>query len=208
MVSTTCRVPPHSNTGKGSPQALSSLLRASAHQALLYAISRFGPSDPAPLCAAFARALRALTVSLAELVGPHHWGLPPDYSKSSVRSDAKNALDLIFQVSPVLFASWLVDSRAYTRPILSTSIYPSSCLPCPLLHPPRHHAFQLASAPPLLNCSPPASVQTLTDPPSQNGCLRPNVQRSCGQTAAEGGKKHLQWAPIRRRNTGDGWRWR
>ena len=72
MVSPTGRVPPYSDARKGSPQALSSLLRAGAHQALLYAISRFGPTDPAPLCAAFARALRALTVSLAELVGPHH----------------------------------------------------------------------------------------------------------------------------------------
>ena len=102
MVSSTGRVPPYSDDRKGSPQALSSLLRAGAHQALLYAISRFGPTDPAPLCAAFARALRALTVSLAELVGPHHWGLSPDYSKSSVRGDAKNALDLIFHVSRVL----------------------------------------------------------------------------------------------------------
>lgn len=167
MVSTTCRLPPHSDAGKGSPQALSSLLRAGAHEALLYAISRFGPTDPAPLCAAFARALRALTVSLAELVGPHHWNLPPDYSKSSVRNDAKNALDLIFQVNQVfLFTSVLVDSPSYTRPNLLTSIYPSSCLPCPLLHPPCHHGFQLVLVPPLLNCSPPASVQTLTDPPS------------------------------------------
>ncbi|KAF8712455.1 hypothetical protein AX14_012356 [Amanita brunnescens Koide BX004] len=108
-----------SSLSYGSPPALAALLRAGAHQALLYAISRLRPTDPAPLCAAFTRALRALTVSLAELVGPHHWGLSPDYSKASIRNDAKNALDLIFQT----------DSLDVYLPLLSSSLSTSTPTP-------------------------------------------------------------------------------
>ena len=43
------------------------------------------PTDPALLCVAVNRAVRALAVSFAGLVGLR---LPPDYSKASVQSDA------------------------------------------------------------------------------------------------------------------------
>ncbi|KAK2459445.1 hypothetical protein APHAL10511_008556 [Amanita phalloides] len=81
----------------GEPQALSTLLHAGAHHAILHAISSFRPDLPFPLRAAFARALRTLSVSLADLVGPPQWGLPPDYSRVNFRTDAKNALDSFFQ---------------------------------------------------------------------------------------------------------------
>jgi hypothetical protein len=80
----------------GSPEALRSLLHANAHQAFLYAISRFDPSEPTATKAAFARALRAIAVACAELVGPSQWGLRDD--SSPVREDAKLALDYFFQV--------------------------------------------------------------------------------------------------------------
>jgi hypothetical protein len=80
----------------GSPAALRGLLHANAHQAFLYAISRFGPSEPVPIKAAFARALRAIAAACAELVGPSQWGLGND--SSPVRDDAKLALEYFFQV--------------------------------------------------------------------------------------------------------------
>ncbi|KAF8634530.1 hypothetical protein AX15_000830 [Amanita polypyramis BW_CC] len=100
-----------SSLSYGSPQALSTLLRAGAHQAILYAISRFELANPVLLRAAFARSLRTLTVSMAELVGPPQWGLTPDYSKLSVRDEAKRALDLMFQT----------DSLDIYLPLLSAS---------------------------------------------------------------------------------------
>lgn len=80
----------------GSPEALRGLLHANAHQSFLYAISRFGPSEPVPTKAAFARALRAIAAACAELVGPSQWGLGND--SSPVRDDAKLALEYLFQV--------------------------------------------------------------------------------------------------------------
>jgi armadillo repeat-containing protein 8 len=75
---------------------LGSLLCARAHEELLYAIFRFQPSEPAAVKHAFARALRALAVATAELVGPSQWGLRDD--SSSVREEAKVALEYFFQV--------------------------------------------------------------------------------------------------------------
>ncbi|KAN0129589.1 ARM repeat-containing protein [Lactarius tabidus] len=80
----------------GSPEALRGLLHANAHQAFLYAISRFSPSEPVPTKAAFARALRAIAAACAELVGPSQWGLGND--SSPVRDDAKLALEYFFQL--------------------------------------------------------------------------------------------------------------
>jgi hypothetical protein len=87
---------PSSFTTIGSPQALRSLLHANAHQAFLYAISRFDPSEPTVTKAAFARALRAIAAACAELVGPSQWGLRDD--SSPVREEAKLVLDYFFQV--------------------------------------------------------------------------------------------------------------
>jgi hypothetical protein len=80
----------------GSPQALRSLLHANAHQAFLYAISRFDASESTATKAAFARALRAIAAACAELVGPSQWGLRDD--SSPVREEAKLVLDYFFQV--------------------------------------------------------------------------------------------------------------
>ncbi|KAI0263468.1 ARM repeat-containing protein [Gloeopeniophorella convolvens] len=80
----------------GSPEALRSLLHANAHQAFLYAIARFGPSESPATKAAFARGLRALAVACAELVGPSQWGLKDD--SSPVREDARLALEYLFQL--------------------------------------------------------------------------------------------------------------
>ncbi|KAH9032520.1 ARM repeat-containing protein [Lactarius hengduanensis] len=91
----------------GSPDALRGLLHANAHQAFLYAISRFGPSEPVPIKAAFARALRAIAAACAELVGPSQWGLGND--SSPVRDDAKLALEYFFQVRiPAFLLLWVL----------------------------------------------------------------------------------------------------
>ena len=87
----------------GSPEALRSLLHANAHQAFLFAISRFDPSEPTSIKAAFARALRAIAVACAELVGPSQWGLRDD--SSPVREDAKIALDYFFQVTTLRYSA-------------------------------------------------------------------------------------------------------
>ena len=44
------------------------------HHAILYAISHFTKADPLLLHAAFSRALRALSASIADIVGPSLWG--------------------------------------------------------------------------------------------------------------------------------------
>jgi armadillo repeat-containing protein 8 len=80
----------------GSEEAVHSLLQADALRSFLYAISRISPSDTASLKYALARGLRALTSAIADIVGPSQWGLGGDVS--DMRSEAKEALDYIFQV--------------------------------------------------------------------------------------------------------------
>lgn len=80
----------------GSLDALKTLLRLDALQALLYAVSTFQPSDRPVLKAALTRALRALAAAIADAVGPSQWGLSP--TVSDVRAEAKVALDYLFQV--------------------------------------------------------------------------------------------------------------
>lgn len=75
----------------GSDRALTTLIHANALGALLLAISNFRPAEQPSLRAAFARALRALGVAIADIVGPALWGLRPD--DSEVKGDAKQALD-------------------------------------------------------------------------------------------------------------------
>ena len=74
-----------------------SLLRYNAHQAFPYAISFFQPTESPRLKAAFARALRAFVVAVADVVGPSQCGLRND-APSDVRNEAKMALDYLFQV--------------------------------------------------------------------------------------------------------------
>ena len=59
-------------------EALRGLPHANIHQAFLYAISRFGPSEPDPTKAAFSRAFRAIAIARAELVVPSQSGLRND----------------------------------------------------------------------------------------------------------------------------------
>ncbi|KAG5636721.1 hypothetical protein H0H81_007088 [Sphagnurus paluster] len=80
----------------GSDEALLSLLHANAPRAFLYAIAHFQPEDPPRLRAAFTRALRALTVSIADVVGPSQYGLGPE--SSVAENDAKEALEFLFHV--------------------------------------------------------------------------------------------------------------
>ncbi|KAI0253577.1 ARM repeat-containing protein [Lactifluus subvellereus] len=97
----------------GSPEALRSLLLSNAHQAFLYAISRFSPSESPATKAAFSRALRAIAVACAELVGPSQWGLRDD--SSPVREDAKIALEYFFQLEVLdVYLPLLTDSSAQT----------------------------------------------------------------------------------------------
>ncbi|CDO73638.1 hypothetical protein BN946_scf185014.g108 [Trametes cinnabarina] len=79
----------------GSPDALRTLLRLDALQALLYAISTLPPSEQSSLKAALTRSLRALAAAIADAVGPSQWGLSP--TVSDARPEAKVALDYLFQ---------------------------------------------------------------------------------------------------------------
>jgi hypothetical protein len=106
----------------GSEEALSTLLRANTHHAILYAISHFTKADSPLLRAAFSRALRALAASIADIVGPSLWGLKQD--NSIVRNDAQQALQYFFQVRPSilhLFSSLITFIRCYRlKPSIST----------------------------------------------------------------------------------------
>ncbi|KAF5378315.1 hypothetical protein D9615_008804 [Tricholomella constricta] len=80
----------------GSDEALLSLLRANAPRAFLFAIAHFQPNDPPALLPAFTRALRALAVSIADVVGPSQHALGPQ--SSIAKHDAKEALDFLFHL--------------------------------------------------------------------------------------------------------------
>ncbi|KAF8881879.1 hypothetical protein BD779DRAFT_1675220 [Infundibulicybe gibba] len=106
-----------SSLSYGSEDALASLLRSDAPRAFLYAILNFKPTDSATLRSAFARALRALAVSIADVVGPSQWGLRPD--RSLIRSEANAALEYLFEIDSLdIYLPLLID----TSPQTSTSI--------------------------------------------------------------------------------------
>lgn len=86
------------NTYTGSADALKSLLQANAHQAFLYAISTFRPNESNTLRAAFSRALRAISVAIAETVGPSQWGIGLQEHPEDVQNEARMALDFLFEV--------------------------------------------------------------------------------------------------------------
>ncbi|SJL09728.1 uncharacterized protein ARMOST_13109 [Armillaria ostoyae] len=101
----------------GSEDALGSLLRADVHRVLLLAIANIQPTDSTSLRAAFARALRAITVAVAETVGPSQWGLRAD--SSAIRNEAKVTLDSLFHINSLdIYLPLLVDPSVQT----STSI--------------------------------------------------------------------------------------
>ncbi|KAK1224038.1 hypothetical protein PQX77_013060 [Marasmius sp. AFHP31] len=84
----------------GSDDAVANLLRVDALQALLDALkdSTAPPTVDQPkassLKLALVRALRSLTASAADIVGPSLWGLRPD--TSDIRSEAQAALKIFF----------------------------------------------------------------------------------------------------------------
>lgn len=87
----------------GSSEALKGLLAANAVQAFLFAIANFQPSDTPALRAAFARALRALAVAVADAVGPPMGGLQTHPSEA--RDEATVALNNLFEVLCALLSS-------------------------------------------------------------------------------------------------------
>ncbi|KAI0929233.1 hypothetical protein AcW1_006226 [Taiwanofungus camphoratus] len=97
----------------GSLDALRTLLQFNAPQAFLFAISLFQPSDSPKLKSAFARALRALAVAIAEVVGPPQWGLHDN--SPDIRTEAKAALDYLFQLEVLdIYLPLLVDPSPQT----------------------------------------------------------------------------------------------
>ncbi|KAF9030867.1 ARM repeat-containing protein [Hymenopellis radicata] len=97
----------------GSEDALASLLRADALRALIFALAKLQPTDSPTLKAAFARALRALAASLADIVGPSQWGLAAD--SSAIRDEAKTSLDYLFHIDSMdVYLPLLADSSTQT----------------------------------------------------------------------------------------------
>ena len=81
----------------GSNVTLGALLRFNALPALLFAIANFGPHDSSATRSAFARALRAVGVALADVVGPPLYGIPSE-ERSAIHKEAKDALASLFTV--------------------------------------------------------------------------------------------------------------
>ncbi|KAF6760995.1 hypothetical protein DFP72DRAFT_1042425 [Ephemerocybe angulata] len=79
----------------GSESALETLLRLQTPRILIFALSQFTPTDPLPLRSAYARALRAIVASVAEIVGPSEYGLRPE-TTGPMQIETKEALGLIF----------------------------------------------------------------------------------------------------------------
>ncbi|KAI0683713.1 armadillo-type protein [Cytidiella melzeri] len=79
----------------GSVDALRSLLKSNALQALLIAISRSHPSEPVAMRAALARALKTLATAVADVIGPSQWGLQTDNPEA--RKEARSVSESLFQ---------------------------------------------------------------------------------------------------------------
>ncbi|KAJ2911973.1 hypothetical protein MD484_g8439, partial [Candolleomyces efflorescens] len=81
----------------GSEIALSALLKLNTPYAFVFALSKLFPEGSTTLRAAYARALRALVSSIADVVGPSEYGLRPE-TPASLRLDTKEALDGMFSL--------------------------------------------------------------------------------------------------------------
>ncbi|KAJ2913122.1 hypothetical protein MD484_g7287, partial [Candolleomyces efflorescens] len=81
----------------GSEIALSALLKLNTPYVFVFALSKLFPEGSTTLRAAYARALRALVSSIADVVGPSEYGLRPE-TPPSLRLDAKEALDGMFSL--------------------------------------------------------------------------------------------------------------
>ncbi|KAF8999487.1 armadillo-type protein [Cyathus striatus] len=93
----------------GTDDSLVSLLRASTHQALIFALAHIQPTDPPALAVALARALRAVMCAGADILGPPLWGLRVHYGRGKgrrmsddeervVREEVGYALDELFRI--------------------------------------------------------------------------------------------------------------
>ncbi|KAJ2911960.1 hypothetical protein MD484_g8455, partial [Candolleomyces efflorescens] len=81
----------------GSEIALSALLKLNTAYVFVFALSKLFPEGSTTLRAAYARALRALVSSIADIVGPSEYGLRPE-TPASLRLDTKEALDGMFSL--------------------------------------------------------------------------------------------------------------
>ncbi|KAF6748764.1 hypothetical protein DFP72DRAFT_915421 [Ephemerocybe angulata] len=104
----------------GSESALDTLLRLQTPRILIFALSQFTPTDPLPLRSAYARALRAVVASVAEIVGPSEYGLRPEPT-GPMQIETKAALELIFAIETL-------DS------LLPLLLSPSPQLATPIVH--------------------------------------------------------------------------
>ncbi|PPQ80190.1 hypothetical protein CVT24_006586, partial [Panaeolus cyanescens] len=119
--------------GYNSSPSLSTLLRASALRAILYAISGFTSSDSMTLRAAFSRALRVLAGSIANIVGPSQWGLLPEELDGSLRAQAKDALDGLLQPEAMdIYLPLIVIGSTSSAIITSTASMIASIIRSPL----------------------------------------------------------------------------
>jgi hypothetical protein len=85
-----------SSLSYANPSSFITLLRLNAPRAFLFSINNFTPTTPPSLRTAFTRALRSITISIADIVEPSLWGLNPEYS-IPIREEAKEALEHLLQ---------------------------------------------------------------------------------------------------------------
>ncbi|KAJ2911318.1 hypothetical protein MD484_g9096, partial [Candolleomyces efflorescens] len=81
----------------GSEIALSALFKLNTSYVFVFALSKLFPEGSITLRAAYSRALRALVLCIADVVGPSEYGLRPE-TPASLRLDTKEALDGMFTV--------------------------------------------------------------------------------------------------------------
>ncbi|TFK23714.1 ARM repeat-containing protein [Coprinopsis marcescibilis] len=86
-----------SSLAYGPESTLGCLLQHDAPRALIFAISNFTPQDSVALRSAFVRALKTVSVGLADIVGPPLYGIPVT-ERSSILVEAKEALGQILNV--------------------------------------------------------------------------------------------------------------
>ncbi|KAF6750708.1 ARM repeat-containing protein [Ephemerocybe angulata] len=103
----------------GSESALETLLRLQTPRILIFALSQFTPTDPLPLRSAYARALRAIVASVAEILGPSEYGLRPE-TTGPMQIETKEALSLIFAIETldILLPLLLSPSPQLATPIV------------------------------------------------------------------------------------------
>ncbi|KAL0069153.1 hypothetical protein AAF712_003839 [Marasmius tenuissimus] len=114
----------------GSDDAVANLLRVDALQALLDALkdstapTTVNQPKASNLKLALARALRSLTASAADIVGPSLWGLRPD--TSDIRSEAQAALKIFFSLESLDIVLPLLSQTQTTIAVLVAELLAQS----------------------------------------------------------------------------------